>query len=79
MVHLWTSTQIHIYFEYAKQEPAEIDATGGIIKKIIISDEIKTKVIYIYFIMINTESGQISVTHMITESYNTISILFFFC
>ena len=79
MVHFWTNTQIHIYFEYAKREPAEIfiDATGGIIKKIIISDEIKTKVIFIYFIVINTESGQICVAHMITESHNTISLLFF--
>ena len=47
------------------------------VKKITIMDGVKSKVIYLYNIVIHTEAGQILVAQMITESHDTNSILFF--
>ena len=72
-VHFWTRHQITVYLHYAKREwtTITIDASGGMVKKIIIMDGITSKVIYLYIIVIHTEAGQILIAQMLSESYDT--------
>ena len=78
-VHYWAKYQLDVYRTYALDETAciYIDATGSIIKKIKRPDNSKTRHIFLYNCVINSEkSGFFPVTQMLSESHNTNSIQF---
>lgn len=71
----WTNYQVHVYRLYAKSchPTISIDATGSIVQKLSI-DNYKTKHIFLYEAVVNCHLGQFSVTQMLSERHDTVTI-----
>lgn len=78
-VHFWTNHMIHLFFNYSKSFDAVIilDSTGKLAKEIVLYDGRKSKRIYLYLIVVNTNPGQFIVGMMISEAHDTVTIKHF--
>lgn len=76
LVHYWTGHQLLIYKDVCKQyAKLSIDATGGLVKKIIRSSlSLSSAHIFLYEAVISTNYGQIPVSQMISEKQDTLTI-----
>lgn len=77
----WTPSQTIIYNDYVKKGVETklcIDATGTVCKKILRPDERYSGNLYLYMgtVHLESSSGQIPVTQMISESHNISQITF---
>lgn len=72
-VQYWTHHQNLIYEKYTKRETAslKIDATGGLVSKILRADGTFSQHIFLYLAVVNSSAGQFSVTQMLTEVQDT--------
>ena len=68
-VQYWTSHQRRVYNRMwkNKESTVSLDATGGVIRTIVRPNGEKSNVIYIYFLVVHSPSGQTSVAQMITK------------
>lgn len=76
-IHYWSNHQLHVYRTYVTDETSciYIDATGSIIRKIKRLDKTKTKHIFLYNCVANSEtSGLFPVCQMLSESHHTNAI-----
>lgn len=77
VVHYWSGHQITIYKDVNKQYcKLSIDATGGLVKKIKrTSLNLTSAYIFLYEVVVSTDFGHISVTNMLSERQDTLTIL----
>lgn len=77
VVHYWSGHQITIYKDVSKQYcKLSIDATGGLVKKIKrTSLNLTSAYIFLYEVVVSTNFGHISVTNMLSERQDTLTIL----
>ena len=78
-VHYWTQTQIFLYKEYVKKSECSrvcINATGSLVKKVKHSKSNLSSHILLYEVVINDGNNQFSVSQMLSERHDTLSIAF---
>lgn len=75
-VRYWSSHQLHVYRDYAKQEPACIfvDATGGILRPINKLNGTTGSHLFLYIIVVRTKHGQFIAAQGIHERQAAICI-----
>lgn len=75
-VHYWTNYQIAIYKDASKEyTKLSIDATGSLVKKLKrTSLNLLSAHIFLYEGILSTSTGHISITQMISEKQDTLSI-----
>lgn len=75
-VHYWKNHQLHVFRDYAKREPACIciDATGGVVRKLVKCDGTKSSHPFLYHAVVNNQHGQFAVAQMISERHTTVAI-----
>lgn len=54
-----------------------MDATGGVVRSLQFNPAEKNKPIFLHLIVVNDEAGQYIAASMLSETHNTVSILFF--
>lgn len=74
-VYFWTKAQIMMYRKFCEnnQKRISIDSTGGVAKKINYPDQLNSKSIFLYEIVINFH-GQYSVGSMLTDNHSALAI-----
>jgi len=75
-VHYWTNYQIAVYKDASKEyTKLSIDATGSLVKKLKrTSLDLLSAHIFLYERILSTSIGHISITQMISEKQDTLSI-----
>jgi len=75
-VHYWTNYQIAVYKDASKEyTKLSIDATGSLVKKLKrTSLDLLSAHIFLYEGILSTSTGHISITQMISEKQDTLSI-----
>lgn len=74
-VYFWTTSEIMIYRKFCQKNYVRIsiDSTGGVAKKIIYPDQLNSKTIFLYEIVINF-CGQHAVGSMLTDNHTSVAI-----
>ncbi|CAG9818787.1 unnamed protein product [Phaedon cochleariae] len=77
-VHFWSAHQLHVYRSTMKSGHVtlSIDATGGIIRKILKPNGDMSHNIFLYNTVASTEHSHYPLFHMLSESHNTNAIAY---